>query len=176
MLEVLILVVISAVLVARLVGSGDGSASGLPGSPARDESDQALPWIIPSEDPTTASGFRSGLGGLGDALAESEEASTTLGHAWGGGCADFGLDGTACSSSLSWENMNFDGMAGPCINPATGLPMMSDSMAGLDVGGNAYGFSHDDTWNSHELFDGGGLDAGGAYESSGSQSSGGDWP
>lgn len=176
MLEVLILVVISAVLVARLVGSGDGSASGLPGSPTGDESDQAPPWIIPSVDPTTASGFRSGFGGLGDTFAESEDPSTTFGQEWSGWCADFGLDRTACSSSLSWESMNFDGMAVPCINPATGLPMMSDSMAGLDVGGNAYGFSHDDTWNSHELFDGGGLDAGGAYKSWGSQGSGGDWP
>lgn len=175
MLEVLILIAIGAVVVARLVGSGDASASGFNGSPAGDEADQALPWIIPSEDPTTASGFRSGLGGLGDAFAENEDSSTTFCHEWGGGCADFGLDGTAYSSSLSWETMNFDGMPGPCINPATGLPMMSDSMAGLDVGGNAYGFTHDDTWNNQDLFDGGGLGAGGAHESWGSQDSGGDW-
>lgn len=35
--------------------------------------------------------------------------------------------------------------AGPLINPATGLPMMSDSPAGVDVAGNPYGFNLDDT-------------------------------
>lgn len=37
-----------------------------------------------------------------------------------------------------------------CINPATGLPMISDSEAGFDVGGNPYGFSNDDLSGHHD--------------------------
>lgn len=37
-----------------------------------------------------------------------------------------------------------------CINPATGLPMISDSEAGFDVGGNPYGFSNDDLSSHHD--------------------------
>ena len=35
------------------------------------------------------------------------------------------------------------------INPATGLPMVSDSPAGIDVGGNVYGFNDQDTFGMH---------------------------
>ena len=37
-----------------------------------------------------------------------------------------------------------------CINPATGLPIISDSEAGFDVGGNPYGFSNDDLSGHHD--------------------------
>ncbi len=37
-----------------------------------------------------------------------------------------------------------------CINPATGLPMILDSEAGFDVGGNPYGFSNDDLSSNHD--------------------------
>ena len=39
-----------------------------------------------------------------------------------------------------------------CFNPATGLPMISDSEAGSDVGGNPYGFSNDDMSAHHDSF------------------------
>lgn len=37
-----------------------------------------------------------------------------------------------------------------CINPATGLPMVSDNEAGFDVGGNPYGFNNDDLFSHHD--------------------------
>lgn len=30
----------------------------------------------------------------------------------------------------------------PNINPATGLPMVSEGVSGIDVGGNTYGFQN----------------------------------
>lgn len=37
-----------------------------------------------------------------------------------------------------------------CINPATGLPMISDSEVGFDVGGNPYGFSNDELFTDND--------------------------
>ncbi|MBQ91878.1 hypothetical protein [Marinobacter sp. SS5-14b] len=40
------------------------------------------------------------------------------------------------------------------INPATGLPMVNDSIGGIDVGGNPYGYdlsSHDDIFSSSSV-------------------------
>lgn len=39
-----------------------------------------------------------------------------------------------------------------CINPATGLPMISGNEAGFDVGGNPYGFSNEDIFTSSDGF------------------------
>ena len=40
------------------------------------------------------------------------------------------------------------------INPATGLPMVSDSTCGFDIGGNLYGCSSfDSPFDSTSLFD-----------------------
>ena len=58
-----------------------------------------------------------------------------------------------------------------CINPATGLPMISDSEAGFDVGGNPYGFSNDDLSGHHDSL-GFGFDS---ASSSHSSSVGDDW-
>jgi len=58
-----------------------------------------------------------------------------------------------------------------CINPATGLPMLSDSEAGFDVGGNPYGFSNDDLSSHHDSL-GFGFDSG---SSSHSTSGSDDW-
>ena len=44
-----------------------------------------------------------------------------------------------------------------CVNPATGLPMISDNEAGVDVGGNPYGFRNDDLFSHHDSF-GSGFD------------------
>lgn len=58
-------------------------------------------------------------------------------------------------------------------NPATGLPMISDSPAGIDVGGNAYGMNnhdfldHHDSFSSHGSFD--------SFDSGSSFGSGSDW-
>lgn len=48
------------------------------------------------------------------------------------------------SNSSPWQNYHgWPGIpdGGFCINPATGLPMMSGSPHGYDTGGNLYGFS-----------------------------------
>lgn len=42
-------------------------------------------------------------------------------------------------------------------NPATGLPMVSDSTAGFDVGGNLYGFNNNDLSSAGSSFDAFGL-------------------
>lgn len=63
------------------------------------------------------------------------------------------------------------------INPATGLPMMSDSMVGVDVGGNPYGFNNDDPLGHNDSF-GIGLGSGshGFDDGFSSFDSGSDWP
>jgi|GEM_PF-959313 len=62
-----------------------------------------------------------------------------------------------------------------CINPATGLPMISDSEAGFDVGGNPYGFRNDDLY-SHDSFESGfGSDSHGFNDSFDHSGSGTDW-
>ncbi|MDX5364653.1 MAG: hypothetical protein LPJ91_10930 [Pseudazoarcus pumilus] len=41
------------------------------------------------------------------------------------------------------------------INPATGLPMTSDSEAGIDVGGSPWGVdtnSYNSPWSSNDVF------------------------
>ena len=58
-----------------------------------------------------------------------------------------------------------------CINPATGLPMVSDSEAGFDVGGNPYGFSNDDLSSHHDSLGFGSDSASGSHGSFGSD----DW-
>lgn len=55
-----------------------------------------------------------------------------------------------------------------CINPATGLPMVSDYEAGFDVGGNPYGFSNDDLSDHHDSLGFGFDSASGSHGSFGS--------
>lgn len=55
-----------------------------------------------------------------------------------------------------------------CINPATGLPMVSDCEAGFDVGGNPYGFSNDDLCGHHDSLGFGFDSASGSHGSFGS--------
>lgn len=45
-----------------------------------------------------------------------------------------------------------DHSSGPRINPATGLPMISDSPASFDVGGNPYGSRSDDVFSHDSPF------------------------
>ncbi len=55
-----------------------------------------------------------------------------------------------------------------CINPATGLLMVSDSEVGFDVGGNPYGFSNDDLSGHHDSLGFGFDSASGSHGSFGS--------
>lgn len=74
-------------------------------------------------------------GGARDAVWSSDPlALGDLGHAAGNGMVD----------DFSVHRI--------CINPATGLPMISDSEAGFDVGGNLYGFSNDGLSAHHDNF------------------------
>ena len=63
----------------------------------------------------------------------------------------------------------------PWINPATGLPMISDSPAGVDVGGNPYGSNLDDVSSHGGLlksgFGSGSYDTSSFHDSFGSGSS-----
>ena len=71
------------------------------------------------------------------------------------------------SSTMDWmssdpfiETASFDSHAtdwtsccGGCINPASGLPMISDDCMGVDVGGNPYGTDLNDHWDHGSSFD-----------------------
>lgn len=70
-------------------------------------------------------------------------------------------------AARAWDA--FLGVAGgSCINPATGLPMLSGDSCGIDVGGNPYGIS--DSLSSH-----GSLDHGISLDAFNSFSSGHNW-
>lgn len=62
-----------------------------------------------------------------------------------------------------------------CINPATGLPMVSDSMVGFDLGGNAYGTSNDILGHDDVFGSGTGIDSHGFSDSFNSAGSDTDW-
>ena len=177
MVEGLVLVAILAVLAARLALSDDASSRDFSSSFESIDCDLENPWFLPMEGTRCTSDFRSSRDGAWSDFVDTEGDPSVLGHDWDGGWSDWGDFGSASSSSLSWESPCFGHLtAGPCINPATGLPMMSDSMAGLDVGGSAYGFNHDDSWSSHDMFDGGCPDAASSHDSWSSPGSGSDWP
>lgn len=62
------------------------------------------------------------------------------------------------------------------VNPATGLPMISDSMAGFDVGGNSFGTSNADMFEHYDAFGSGmGTDSHGFNDSFNSSGSDTDW-
>lgn len=62
------------------------------------------------------------------------------------------------------------------VNPATGLPMISDSTAGFDVGGNSYGTSNEDMFGHHDAFGSGmGIDSHAFNDSFNSSGSDTDW-
>lgn len=81
--------------------------------------------------------------------------------------------GTVTSGSLFDDGTTSPGMfdstlqAGTCINPASGLPMISGDTSGIDVGGNVYGCNND-SFDSSSLFDTGvsGMDTGCDWSSS----------
>ena len=65
----------------------------------------------------------------------------------------FGGDEDAVTSSTSTL---LSGDSAACINPATGLPMISDDCTGVDVGGSPYGSDlHDDTASIASVWDDG---------------------
>lgn len=176
MVEGLVLIAILVVLSARLAESNDASSRDSSSSLESIDCDLKTPWFLSTEGPTYASDIRSSCDGAWSDFLDTEGDPSSLGHEWDGGWSDWGDFGSACSSSLSWESPCFGHTtAGPCINPATGLPMMSDSMAGLDVGGSAYGFNHDDSWGSHDMLDGGSQETAGSHDSWNSIGSGSDW-
>lgn len=81
--------------------------------------------------------------------------------------------GTVASGSLFDDGTTSPGMfdstlqTGTCINPASGLPMISGDTSGIDVGGNVYGCNND-SFDSSSLFDSGvsGMDTGCDWSSS----------
>ena len=52
----------------------------------------------------------------------------------------------------SWDDAFGASPSMPVINPATGLPMVGDSMGGVDVGGNLYGTQSNDMFGSDHAF------------------------
>lgn len=81
--------------------------------------------------------------------------------------------GAVASGSLFDDSAAAPGMfdstlqTGTCINPASGLPMVSGDTSGIDVGGNVYGCNND-SFDSSSLFDSGvsGMDTGCDWSSS----------
>lgn len=112
------------------VRSGSGSGAGHVHRSAR-----APEALRSSTDVDAGHGALAGVG-LGAAAALGAQAFTSpvhdVGHSW-----DDALDG---ASSL------------PVINPATGLPMVGDSIGGVDVGGNLYGTQSSDMFGSDHAF------------------------
>lgn len=83
-----------------------------------------------------------------------------------------GMDQAGTSPMAS----DFLDSAHACINPATGLPMISDSTAGVDVGGNPYGFNDNDSFNHLDsIGSSGGFDSFHSDDSFSSFGSGSDW-
>ena len=50
-------------------------------------------------------------------------------------------------------NLHGEDASSTVINPATGLPMVGDSYAGVDVGGNSYGTNDADFNSSYDFWD-----------------------
>ncbi|MFT7771644.1 hypothetical protein [Roseateles sp.] len=55
-------------------------------------------------------------------------------------------------ASPAWNDTFDSNSSLPVINPATGLPMVGDSIGGVDVGGNLYGTQSSDMFGSDHAF------------------------
>lgn len=55
-------------------------------------------------------------------------------------------------ASPTWDDTSGSSPSLPVINPATGLPMVGDSIGGVDVGGNLYGTQSSDLFGSDHAF------------------------
>lgn len=165
-IAVLVIVLVRLVVALRAVGSKNFSAGG------RVRQDGG--WINPATGLPMLSGGPYGFDIAGNNYGESGQdiVESTLPFAFGE-FDEFDIasaSGMASNGDNVWSSLDHsvqDGyflagreefgthMVETYINPATGLPMVSDSMAGVDVGGNIYGFNDQDSFGMHDNFSSG---------------------
>lgn len=161
LVAVVVIFLVRLVFALRAVGSKTFSAGGR----ARQDGG----WINPATGLPMLSGGPYGFDIAGNNYGESGQhiVESTLPFALYE-ADDFNIasaSGMASSSDSIWSSLDpsvRDGyfLAGQeefgnqivetYINPATGLPMLSDSPAGFDVGGNLYGFNDQDSFGMHD--------------------------
>ena len=163
---IVIIVVLRLVVSLRAFGSRDSSVSG--------KSRQDGGWINPATGLPMLSGGPYGFDIAGNnygecgqhitesrlpfAFGESDEfnIASTSGMASNGDNVWSSLDQSSQDETFLDDREEFGvQIVETYINPATGLPMISDSMAGFDVGGNLYGFNNQYSFGMHDSFSSG---------------------
>jgi len=170
-MEGLLLIAVIALAAVLLIGF-IGSSEGIPAATGEsdDESGDGAHWFNPATGLPMMSKGPHGFDVAGNWYGFDDHASSIDRHdALAGPFDDFssirggwpsdamtasGMDQTLGASPMA---SNFLDSHHTCINPATGLPMNSDSEAGVDVGGNPYGVQNDDLFSHHDSF-GSGFD------------------
>lgn len=143
-------IVLAAILLIGFIGSSEGipTATG----ESDDESGDGAHWFNPATGLPMMSNGPHGFDVAGNWYGFDDQASSMDRH-------DALADPFDDFSSVrgGWPSDAMTDSHHICINPATGLPMISDSEAGVDVGGNPYGFQNDDLFSDHDSF-GSGFD------------------
>lgn len=98
----------------------------------------------------TAAGIASAFTGAAVADVEIPDAAEVKDDVVSNDSSSFSSDDGAINDDdiFAMDSSFEDSTQGSCINVATGLPMVGDSCAGLDLGGNAFGESFDDSFSS----------------------------
>ena len=161
LVAVVVIFLVRLVFALRAVGSKTFSAGG--------RARQVGGWIYPASGLPMLSGGPYGFDIAGNNYGESGQGivESTLPFALEES-DDFNIAsaiGMASSSDSIWSGLDHsvrDGyflagqeefgteIAKTYINPATGLPMVSDSLAGVDVGGNLYGVNDQDAFGMQD--------------------------
>lgn len=162
-------IVLAAVSLIGFIGSSEGATTATSESDA--ESADGTHWFNPATGLPMMSNGPHGFDVAGNWYGYDDQASSMDRHdALAGPFDDFssvrgGWPSDAVTAIGMDQTLSADPMASNfldshhvCINPATGLPMISDSEAGVDVGGNPYGFQNDDLFSHHDSF-GSGFDS-----------------
>ncbi len=162
-------IVLAAVLLIGFIGLSEGTSMAT--GESDDEPDDEAHWFNPATGLPMMSKGTHGFDVAGNWYGFDDHATSMDRHdALAGPFDDFssvrgGWPSDAVTAIGMDQTLSADPMASHfidshhvCINPATGLPMISDSEAGVDVGGNPYGFQNDDLFSHHDSF-GSGFDS-----------------
>ena len=143
-------IVLAVVFLIGLIGSSEGASTAT--GESDDEPDDEAHWFNPATGLPMMSKGPHGFDVAGNWYGFDDHASSMDRHDALAGPFD-----DLSSVRGGWPSDAMTDSHHICVNPATGLPMISDNEAGVDVGGNPYGFRTDDLFSHHDSF-GSGFD------------------
>ncbi|WP_422134433.1 hypothetical protein [Endozoicomonas sp. ALD040] len=102
-----------------------------------------------ADSPTEGTDFSGSSSGFDRSVRDSGFDDDSFAHSSLDSLSSSLFENDNAIDSSSMHSFNDDVFSrGPTINPATGLPMMDDSIGGIDVGGSLYGTDTHDSFSS----------------------------